>query len=113
MESIIVIIRYAIKDSVSLTFPLETLAGLYANEASCDPRNHTGRSFGDIFETMFVIAWIQLVPSMLSLLHYLGSIFAKGRDLVCCCESWKKAKVDADARTEIGDDEPGKFRRTG
>ena len=99
--------------SASLTFPLETLAGLYANEASCDPRNHTGRSFGDIFETMFVIAWIQLVPSMLSLLHYLGSIFAKGRDLVCCCESWKKAKVDADARTEIGDDEPGKFRRLG
>merc|ERR1712037_974289 len=38
---------------------------------------------------------------MLTILHYTSSIFAKGKHIICCCESWKKAKIVADDRTEI------------
>jgi len=86
----------------------ETLVQVYAIE-NCAPIYHLGRDFNDVFSTMFIIAWIQLVPAVISLLHYISGIFAKGRHLICCCEKWKKAKIVADSNTEPG--EPT-FRRT-
>lgn len=77
------------------------LAEIYNSFLECDGNYHTGKPFQDVYSTIFVIAWVQLVPAMLTILHYTSSIFAKGKHIICCCESWKKAKIVADDRTEI------------
>ena len=87
----------------------DTLVQVFQIE-ECQSKYHLGREFSDVFETMFIIAWIQLIPTLITLLHYVSGIFSKGRHIICCCEKWKKSKVHADNMTEP-DSEPN-FRRT-
>lgn len=87
----------------------DTLVQVFQIE-ECQSKYHLGREFSDVFETMFIIAWIQLIPTLITLLHYVSGIFSKGRHIICCCEKWKKSKVHADNMTEP-DSEPN-FRST-
>ena len=40
------------------------LAEIYGSFLECDGNYHTGKPFQDVYSTIFVIAWVQLVPGI-------------------------------------------------
>ena len=40
------------------------LAEIYGDFLECDGIYHTGKPFQDVYSTIFVIAWVQLVPGI-------------------------------------------------
>merc|ERR1712227_942367 len=71
-------------------------------DAECDDADHTGQAYEDILTILFILAWVQVVPSVLAIIQYFSSFFAKKRRIICCNEKWKKAKIEADEMTMDG-----------
>jgi len=40
------------------------LAEIYNSFLECDGNYHTGKPFQDVYSTIFVIAWVQLIPGL-------------------------------------------------
>merc|ERR1719348_1846150 len=74
---------------------------VYTDDA-CDDADHTGQSYEDVLTILFILAWVQVVPSTLAIIQYFSSFFAKKRRVICCNEKWKKAKIEADELTMDG-----------
>merc|ERR1711990_30769 len=84
---------------------------LLENNARCRDTRHVGQEYSDVLTTLFILAWIQVVPSLLAIIQYFSSFFSKQRKIICCNEKWKKAKVEADLASDVSTDEGGYRKR--
>jgi len=70
-------------------------------QGDCDDSHHTGQNYDDVLTTLFILAWVQVVPAVLAIIQYFSSFFAKKRKVICCNEKWKKAKIEAEELTQV------------
>ena len=83
------------------------LSGILENNARCRDTRHVGQEYSDVLTTLFILAWIQVVPSLLAIIQYFSAFFSKQRKIICCNEKWKKAKIEADQASDVSTDEGG------
>ena len=71
------------------------LAEIYNSFLECDGNYHTGKPFQDVYSTIFVIAWVQLVPGLTKglLLRFSYTVTSYAHDLALHIEHFREREA--------------------